>query len=339
MKSSREGVALAGHEEQVRRYLIQGRPRIRRVVLSNFVGLKVIELGADSAPRTVLDLDLRVLLAGDEATVAELPAARGLLAFFEQFRYRQLSLDEKVEQIRSAPDWNPVVEVTSSHWVSARLDRVVRTLTQDVESQISDGVLNDQARVGDSERQRVVAELRLLAWRLGMEWEAANALQLEQFLSARGETSAGKALRQYEAHLAYYASTRLLLVRVWEDLQLLESVLYDGGFDHWMDVFQGDITEVVLRSFQRAQTRYRSLFAQQNSYTWYRPRREALVEAIYELANTYLGQIESDVLGVVYERLLERIDRKLLGQYYTPRDVIRLMWDMIDMDSLALRAD
>jgi hypothetical protein len=340
VKSSREGTALAGHDDQVRRYLVFGRPRIRRVVLTNFVGLKVFELNDDNDPQCVLEINLRELLRGDEGIAAGLRDARELLAFFEQFRFRKLSLAEKIEQVRNAPDWNPVVEVTSSSWVSARLDRVVGVLTQDVATQIQAGALLDPARVNDAERQRVVSELRLLAWRLGgMGWEAAYGLQLEDFLGASRESTEEKALRQYQAHLAYYASTRLLLVRIWEDLHLLEPVLYDGGFDHWMEVFEGDITEVVARSFMRAEDHYRSLFAQQNSYTWYRPRDEALVESIYELANTYLGSIESDVLGEVYERLLERIDRKLLGQYYTPRDVIRLMWDMVDVEPVALRAD
>jgi N-6 DNA Methylase/Eco57I restriction-modification methylase len=338
-KSSREGSALAGHDDQVRRYLVYGRPRIRRVVLTNFVGLKVYELNEDNAPLLVLNVDLRVLLNGDEVIAAGLRDARNLLSFLENYRLRELSLDEKVEQVRTAPDWNPLVEVTASDWVSARLDRVVRVLTDDVDAQIRAGALVNPAHVTDAERQRVLDELRLLAWRLGMEWDAAGERTLDDFLEARTDSVANKALQQYQAHLAYYASTRLLLVRVWEDLQLLAPVLYDGGFDHWMDVFQGDVTEVVLRSFQRAEVRYRSLFAQQNSYTWYRPRREVLIEAIYQLANTYLGQIESDVLGAVYERLLERIDRKLLGQYYTPRDVIRLMWDILQIDLLAQRAD
>jgi type I restriction-modification system DNA methylase subunit len=49
----------------------------------------------------------------------------------------------------------------------------------------------------------------------------------------------------------------------------------------------------------------------------------------------YFGEIESDILGQVYERLLEGIDRRLLGQYYTPRDMIRSIWDLIDFERVA----
>ena len=60
---------------------------------------------------------------------------------------------------------------------------------------------------------------------------------------------------------------------------------------------------------------------------------------IYEIANTYLGKIRSDVLGQVYERMLERIDRKPRGQYYTPRDIISLIWDLIDISPVASNAE
>ena len=91
-----------------------------------------------------------------------------------------------------------------------------------------------------------------------------------------------------------------------------------------MKRFDDIVPDVVDFSFKRARERYRSLFDQRNGYTWYTPSDDPYVDVIYELANTYLGKIRSDVLGQVYERMLERIDRKLLGQYYTPRDIIGL---------------
>jgi hypothetical protein len=338
-KGTQAGVALAGFDPQVRRYLVHGRPRIRRVVLTNMVGLRVFELAEGDQPRELFAVNLRALLDGDEQMAAGLADARNLVTFFEAFRYRTLNLEQKLDQVRQAPEWNPITEVTSSSWISARLDRVVAVLTSDVEAQIAAGALDDRAQVAAAEASRVVDELRLLAWRLGADFEEVQENGMAEFTRARENSPLGKALRQYQAHLAYYAATRLLLVRTWEDLGLLDSVLHDGGFDHWMDAFHGVVADVVGHSFTRAENRYRSLFAQQNSYTWYRPSTDALTEGIYELGNTYLGAIESDVLGEVYERLLERIDRKILGQYYTPRDVIRLIWDLIGLDDVALEAD
>jgi len=187
------------------------------------------------------------------------------------------------------------------------------------------------------ERRLLLSEMRLIATRLGVE--AADSVPLDAFLEADGDTHVGKARRQYCAHVAYYAATRPTLVRIWEDLGLLQSMLHDGGFNQQMTRFDGVVSYVVDFSFQRARDRYRSLFDQANGYTWYVPSADAYADAIYELANTYLGSIRSDVLGQVYERTPERIDRKLLGQYYTPRDIIALIWDLIGLGPVAEAAE
>ncbi|HUY55978.1 MAG TPA: N-6 DNA methylase [Candidatus Nanopelagicaceae bacterium] len=147
------------------------------------------------------------------------------------------------------------------------------------------------------------------------------------------------ALRQFISHTAFYTATRLLVVRAWEDTDLLDSkVLYNGGFDQLMQALQ-DVSAVVEHAFSQAQRRYPDLFARDNAYTWHRPTTDAYIDAVYELANTYLGQLSSDILGAVYERELARVDRKLLGQYYTPRDVIHAMLSIVGVDPLRAQAD
>lgn len=339
-KSTRYGVALQGPEleAQVLRYLTAGRVKIRKVVLTNLVGLRVFELGErgelqEAGPT----IDLTALLAGEVEQAAGLGSARALARFLDEFRRRELSREEKLQQARRAQQWEPLVEVTDAAWISARLDRVVQDLTHEVRDQVSRGALSDEARTGDSERSLIESELEGLEWRIADSRERP-VRALEEYSTAGANTAAGKALAQYEAHVAYFCATRLLLVRVFEDLGLLDPMLYDGGLDEWLGRLDA-VSEVVDHSFLKARESYPSLFDQRNAYTWFRPSSDALIDIIYELANTYLGKIESDVLGSVYERLLERVDRKLLGQYYTPRDVIRLIWDLVDDDELVSQAE
>jgi len=332
-KGTSNGVDLAGHDAQVARYLLQGRPRIRKVVLTNVVGVRVFELDDHDIVRERYRVNLRSLLGGPEQVVARTAEAVRLATFVDEFRHRTLSVNQRLQQVRNTREWNPLSEVTSSEWVLRRLDRVVRTLTMDVESQVSAGALTDLHITSAGERKALLEELRLIAARLGVD--DSNAVPLEAFLEATPATLLGKARRQYCSHVAYYGATRLTLVRVWEDLGLLESMLHDGGFDHQMHRFDDVVADVVDFSFARARTRYRSLFDQRNGYSWYAPSHTAYVDTIYELANTYLGNVRSDVLGQVYERMLERIDRKLLGQYYTPRDIIGLIWDLVDLNKVA----
>ncbi len=55
---------------------------------------------------------------------------------------------------------------------------------------------------------------------------------------------------------------------------------------------------------------------------------EALNEFIEELGTYHLAQIQSDVLGRVYEELIPADERHRLGQYYTPPPIVELIVNM-----------
>lgn len=332
-KSTNKGRELVGFDAQIKRYLQDGAPRIKSVLLTNLVGARIQVLNDKGELSTKYEVNLRGLLTGPIESAAGTSDARKLADLFEDFGRKKLTADEKISRIRSAPEWNPVVEVTNSNWILARIDQIVASLTSNVLDQIKNGALQDSSTTSAEERKQILSELRLLATRLGQT--DTDSLQLESFINASDSSVIGKALQQFGAHVAYYAATRLMLVRVWEDLGLLDPTLHDGGFDKQMDRFSGVLRDVISHAFTKARSRYRSLFDQRNGYTWYEPNADTYVDVIYELANTYLGAIQSDVLGQVYERMLERIDRKLLGVYYTPRDIIELIWDLIGFDDVA----
>ncbi len=335
-KSTKEGAALKGFDHQVARYLIEGRPRIRKVVLTNLIGIRVFELDDKDELVECYAVDLRYLLLGSPDLAISSPTASRFARFIEEFSRKQLSPDQKVERIRESPPWNPFIEITSSEWILRRLDRIVQLLTDGVKEAVAHGALSNPVLVSHSDRTSLIAELNMLTTRMGDPDEHS---QIEDFVSAPDDSLAGKAMQQYCSHVAYFATTRLMLVRTWEDLGLLEPMLYDGGFDTQMERCAGVIADVIRNSFYNAERVYPSLFEAHNNFTWFKPREATYIEAIYELASTYLGAIQSDVLGQVYERMLERIDRKLLGQYYTPRDIIALVWDLIGFDQLAEEAE
>lgn len=336
-KGTRDGSALQGYDEQVHGYLTRGRNRIRRVLLMNLVGARVFALDGAGGLIQEYEVDLRGLLSGAESAAATTHMAGRLADILDEFRHQDLTLPEKLERVRRAPQWNPAIEATSPDWLLQRVRSVVERLNQNVRTTVAGGGLADPARTDPGERAAAVEEMRVLAGRLGAD--DPSAADLDAFLDASPDSDLGKALAQYEAHVAYYAATRLLLVRIWEDLGLLQPMLYDGGFDTQMQRFDNLVRDVVAHSFTRAGDRYRSLFTQHASYGWYVPDEVTYGEVIYELGTTYLGAIESDVLGRVYEQLLAHIDRKLLGQYYTPRDVIELVWDLIGLDAVADHAE
>lgn len=342
VKGTDAGPSLAGHDEQVTRYLREGRSRIRRVVLTNLCGLRVFESrpgGPDAIESLFVDLRILATIPGLRDAVAH-PHAQRLADFLNDHRFRRLDTAQKIDRVRQAPPWNPALEVTDTGWVLSRLGAVVETIRHDVATKVHQSdQLRDRELVPPEDRLLIERELRELDKRVGSTDTAADGRSLADYLTAAGSSQPGLAMQQFVAHTAFYTATRLLLVRAWEDGGLLTSpTLYNGGFDTLMSALQ-NISEVVRTAFSRAGQKYPDLFSRHNAFSWYEPTEAVYVDAVYELANTYLGNLSDDVLGEVYQQQLARLDRKQLGQYYTPRDVIKLIWDMVGLEALAQQAD
>jgi hypothetical protein len=229
---------LTGHDEQVTRYLREGRDRIKRVVLTNLFGLRVFEFAPDqSHAREVLDVNLRLLATIPVGHAITHPHAQRLADFLAQYRFQMLGAAEKIERIRQAPPWNPSMEITSTGWVLQRLDSVVEGIRFDVWNKVRVGVLLDRTWLPDADRPIVERELRELDKRVGSSDADADARTLADYLDADEATNPGLARKQFISHTAFYTATRLLLVRAWEDYGLLNpALLYDGGFDQLMRV-------------------------------------------------------------------------------------------------------
>ena len=340
VKGTDGGVALSNHEEQVTRYLVYGHERIKRVILTNLYGLRVFEL--DEYARgaiEVLAIDLRALALMPVEYAIKDSGGQHLAQFLNDYRFRELSLQQKIQRIREAPPWNPGFEATDPIWVLRRLDSVVEAIRSDVRIKVNSGYLLDPTVLLPADRPLVERELRELDIRVGSKDTDVRTRTIQDYVSAAASSRPGLALQQFIAHTAFYTATRLLLVRAWEDSELLSpAALYNGGFDHLMSALE-NVSEVVATAFVRAGNRYPDLFARHNALSWYKPSEDVYINAVYDLANTYLGDLSDDILGEVYERQLARVDRKQLGQYYTPRDIIKVIWDLIDINRMADAAE
>jgi hypothetical protein len=340
VKGTDGGTTLKGHDPQVGRYLREGRPRISRVILTNLAGLRVFRLAADGqTPECLLEIDLRALATiPTEAQAAATADAQRLADFINEHRFQELTLAQKIDRVRNAPPWNPGFEITSTEWVLSRLDSVVQAIHADVASQVASGALLNTVKVPVADRPLLERELHELDKRVGSTDKDAAGRTLVDYVKAAPKSEPGLALQQFIAHTAFYTATRLLLVRAWEDSDLIEASIYDGGFDKMMNALSS-VTEVVRVAYGRAKDKYPELFDRHNAFSWYEPVEDVYINAVYDLANTYLGDLSDDILGDVYQRQLARVDRKQLGQYYTPRDIIKMIWDLIGDEDLAAKAD
>ena len=318
---------LAAHEQQIRAYIDQRH--LDYGVLFNLREIRVYRRGERGH---VPELSVPILPLWEAAhgqAMRDQSAEAALDAFVELFSYRAMGLQEKIQEVRQARAWSQRegsgegIEIDLEFLVD-RLHDLSRALQEDAASQFD--TLRRQLAITEGRERALLGELQLLVLDLAPGTELGDLPgTVEGYRNDDG--LAGRAWRQYLLRVSQLALTRVLLYRSWEDVEFVESYLYDGGFDHWYERLDRNLQEVLRRAFADGRERYGWLYGPDNNYDWYRPRDEALVDVLYALVPVPLGKLDADVLGGLYELYVDDIDRDRLGQFFTPRSVVRFMLD------------
>jgi len=249
------------------------------------------------------------------------------LNFIETFSYKPLTKEEKVERIAQAGPWSGKEELNTK-LLTDKLRYIVSILHSDVKQQKPE--LLSIVEVGKVSAESIAYELENISSQIsGREIRKVNSETFNEIMKASDETSYGKAQDAFFRRVAYFAMTRLLLARVWEDIGFIEESLYNGGFAKWYINFNHEIRRVLHYAFELSAERYPWLFNVNNNYSWYEPSDDALIDSLYELSNFYLGKLNQDILGNIYEDYIEKVDKKNKGQYYTPREIVYFIWDRV----------
>jgi len=320
---------LTQHRAQVTRYL---KPPFEHGVLTNMRHILVYEKNGLEVSRIGL-LDLYRAYRDQPKAVLDFPNTRAFLEFVSQFRRKELTRERKVELLLSDTDVS-LMPAPAPEKLVAAIHRIVTILGDDARRFKDDleRILKSQFNVDD--RESVLHELDQIAWELDHRYIPVKENRVSRYLNARTGSLEARAFDIFVTRVAYFTMTRFLVARMWEDAKFLEPRLYDGGFRRWYETLGRRIQEVLKQAFHYAGDRYAWLYGQNHNYFWYDPpSEEAIIDVLFELAPFNLGLLDTDVLGTVYERFVDRVDRKNKGQYYTPREVIKFIWDRVGYTS------
>ncbi len=233
---------------------------------------------------------------------------------------------EKIEIIRKARKWTGEEELNPT-LLTDSIRKVVIILHNDILSKREE--LSHLLRFDPGRKREVENELETIACELDRTRKPGEKT-LKEFMDAKDSSVEYRAFNKiYLSRVAYFTMTRILLARMWEDTGFIEESLYDGGFDEWYERLQREVERVLRQAFHFAGDKYYWLYSVPNNYHWYVPNNEALVDVLYEFSKYNLSKLNTDVLGKVYEEYVDSVDRKNKGQYYTPREIIKLIWDRV----------
>lgn len=143
---------------------------------------------------------------------------------------------------------------------------------------------------------------------------------------------------EFALQAAYVVFIRLLLIRICEDKGLFpQRFLSNGGLLFWQESIrrylqfvQGNRYEPLLKmAYDNAANIYAHFFTGRELFNWYQMDEGALLEALSRLAKYDFAQVDSDLLGTVYNAYVLRHEKKKQGQYYTPRPIVDFILDEV----------
>lgn len=127
---------------------------------------------------------------------------------------------------------------------------------------------------------------------------------------------------------AYVALSRLFFVRICEDAGLTTHKISNSGIAVWRKFVQnikGNYQDLLDVAFKDVAHVYSSLF-ESSVFDWFGKGNGSLhdiLERILFRLNAFdFHEINRDVLGSIYQYFRPRIERRRLGEYYTPVEVV-----------------
>ena len=320
---------LSKHFPQIKRYIVS--EGLKYGVLTNMRYLEVYTSQEIKKELSFSFVELYRDYKYDPLSCLKNPNTQKFLNFIQTFSYRSLTREEKIERIAKAKPWTGKEEIDVKSLIN-KLKYIVTILSNDVKNQKNH--LIELAEIGGINPQSIAYEIEEIAAQIeGREKMKVSDETFMEIMSAEEKSPYGKAREAFFRRVAYFAMTRLLLVRVWEDIGFIDQTLYDGGFAKWYENFNKEIKRVLNYAFNLSAERYPWLFKAENNYSWYNPSDDALIDSLYEFSNFYLGKLDQDILGTIYEEYIEKVDKKNKGQYYTPREIVSFIWDRVGFNN------
>jgi len=143
---------------------------------------------------------------------------------------------------------------------------------------------------------------------------------------------------------AYTQFSRLLLVRIAEDKAFLKQKLSNGGLQTALSLITY-ITEaykqILKLAFDDASHAYKRLF-KEFVYDWYwegdGELNDSIKKVLWFLNQYKFSKIQRDVFKHIYQFHMDRRERRRIGEYYTPDEVVKYILDKVGyVSSIDLR--
>lgn len=135
----------------------------------------------------------------------------------------------------------------------------------------------------------------------------------------------------------YILINRILLIRIAEDHQIIPRRISNGAIEDFQQ-FVGDIKINYNKLLDIAYDTMRGVyehFFKHDIFDWYIPDSELLLRLLFVFNKYNFAHVNRDILGNLYQKYIDKDERKRLGQFYTPDEVVQYILDAVGYTSNA----
>lgn len=154
------------------------------------------------------------------------------------------------------------------------------------------------------------------------------------------EAGERQVLEMFATETANLVLARILLLRFFEDHGFFgpHRYLCNGGvaaFQQLRAIFEQGYTRLLKMAYEKAQSLYAAAF-DETELDWvfdaHDERLSTAIEwAMFQLSRYDFRTVKGDILTGIYDRFLDRDQRKRFGEYYTPPSIARYIVDRLDL--------
>lgn len=135
---------------------------------------------------------------------------------------------------------------------------------------------------------------------------------------------------------AYVLLNKVLFIRVCEDKALLSKKISNGGIAKWKEFtefMKENYKDLLSIAYSDASYLYDHIY-QKGIFDWYQfgnsELNDILKRIFWNLNHFNFANVDKDIIGHIYERYLSPDQRKALGEFYTPPEIVKYILNAIN---------
>jgi len=207
--------------------------------------------------------------------------------------------------------------------------------------QTKDDLENLKKQTGKSAKTAQIAKFELRTEGKYRKYASFSGYYIWKALSNRPDDKEEENKQVFCKESIYVLINRLLFIRISEDKGLLNRKISNGGIEKLREQLSEPVignTELFMQiirfSYGGAKNIYYHFYENDNPLDWYESGNgdlDLVMNKVLWILNQFnFAKVDRDILGKLYEKYLPKDERKRLGEFYTPDEVIDYILDAVE---------